>query len=347
MTEEKKEPVDLPNETPEASSSPMETGPEPEPTVTILPEEESVTKGGSVEPDFLDKIELQPAQPASSAQAGSSDYTFWERLNPVARRKKQMNNMHEGYQEILSLVRTMRDNLDHQIVAQKQLVTYMQALPEAVEGMRSLSQSAGEHTEMLKIMQGQLDSSLEHNRSMGGSVDRFNSTLVSMDQTTKQLVSQSRESEQELRRMLGRAQRRMAFLTFVLLLMLISAVGGFAYLTYRTEIHAFFENRASQSAPAPAAAPELVVVPEIHDTAVVDEDLRMAVQLSSNGIELVMASSTAEVEIVSGIELPADEEIDSEELTNTLESIELPESAAEEPKAESAERRDAILKARE
>lgn len=193
--------------------------------------------------------------PATTSQTGQSDYTLWEKINPIARRKKQMNQMQAGYNEILGLVQSIRTNMDYQVEAQKKMIEVMHHLPEAVDGLKDLSKTAAEHTDMMKIMQGSLDSNLEHNKSMATSVDKFNDTLVSMDSTTKTIVDHQRQTEQELRQMLVKSERRMAGMTFLLIIMLLGAIGILSYVAFQDKIDAFFAERSAQPADAPAVAP--------------------------------------------------------------------------------------------
>ncbi len=139
-----------------------------------------------------------------------------------------MANMESGFREVLGLVQSMRTN-------QEILFESFQKLPEAVDSVKKLADHSATQSELLKAMNEQIGS---------GSSLKFNETLSSMDKTTRQLLERAQRSEERLYGMLRHAQRRIAFMTLLVLLLFVGA----AFAIYRI---------AFSDAPLPWAQPSL------------------------------------------------------------------------------------------
>ncbi|MEX2608018.1 MAG: hypothetical protein WD708_11795, partial [Kiritimatiellia bacterium] len=150
---------------------------------------------------------LEPAQPQPIPPP---KYTLWEKISPPARRKRQMANMESGFREVLGLVQAMRTN-------QEVLFESFKKLPEAVDSVKKLADHSATQSDLLKAMNEQIGS---------GSSLKFNETLASMDKTTQQLLERAQRSEERLYGMLRQAQRRIAFMTLLVLLLFVGAAAA-------------------------------------------------------------------------------------------------------------------------
>lgn len=189
------------------------------PPKDVKPPEKPAHKSEEVE------ARLEPAQPRPIPPP---KYTLWEKISPPARRNRQMANMESGFREVLGLVQSMRTN-------QEILFESFQKLPEAVDSVKKLADHSATQSELLKAMNDQIGS---------GSSLKFNETLSSMDKTTRQLLERAQRSEERLYGMLRHAQRRIAFMTLLVLLLFVGA----AFAIYRI---------AFSDAPLPWAQPSL------------------------------------------------------------------------------------------
>ncbi len=195
--------------------------------------------------------------PESLALAAAPAYTLWERINPIARRRRQLSRMENGYHELLNLVLAIRQNLDNQSHTQDILINALKDLPEAVGSLKNVAIFSEQNGAMLQHMQSQLDTGLEHNRHMGHSVEQFNATLKSMDKTTQILAERSRETEQLLHKMLRRSQRRSAILFLGFILLLLFTLDATGHLPLRGRLGGIFPGLVTDPPPpAPEPQPE-------------------------------------------------------------------------------------------
>lgn len=188
-------------------------------------------------------------------------YTFWEKVMPPAKRGKQISTMEEGSREVLSLVRSLRENMDRQASTQKHLMETLTILPEAVDSVKQLADYTGQHAEMLKLMQ-------ESHSHMGETVNRFNDTLVSMDKTTQLILERAQRSETQLSKMLRRSQRRLALMLIMMVLMFFGAAFAVVYSLNPDRTEAWLTDRnllVSRSAPEPESPAPPVSAPEQPD----------------------------------------------------------------------------------
>ncbi|GEM_PF-1199711 len=186
-------------------------------------------------------------EPAPIPSIPPPEYTLWEKISPPARRKRQMANMEDGFREVLGLVRSMREN-------QEALLDSFQKLPEAVDSVKKLADHSARQSELLEAMNAQGEDS-----PLSG---KFNDTLASMDQTTQQLLERSQRSEERLYTMLRRAQRRIAFMTLMVLLLFLGAMAGALYYVFPEQTRSWLDGDGftapveEQETPPPTPAPE-------------------------------------------------------------------------------------------
>lgn len=227
----------VPEEPNPAPIPPAKTGPAPKSAPHTSPtpaaadrEEVEVT----LEDAALD-LNPSPVLPVAPPQ-----YTLWEKVSPSARRKKQITTMESGSREVLSLVRSLRENMDQQVLAQKSLLKHV---PEAAESVRKLAEYTGQNSELLRMMHEQLESSQENTRNMSETVSRFNDTMVSMDKTTQLLLERAQRSEERLYKILRRSQRRLALLMLLILLLIGGGFFGIHYALYPEKTESWLNER--------------------------------------------------------------------------------------------------------
>ena len=227
------------------ASNPVET---PKPKTTPAPN--AVAKPTERKSEEVEaKLDLTPVHPIPTPQ-----YTAWEKISPPARRKKQINNMESGFREVLGLVQSMRNN-------QEVLLDAFKKLPEAVESVKKLADHSAQQSDLLKAMNEQMGS---------GAAGEFNKTLSSMDQTTQLLLERAQRSEEKLYSMLRRAQRRIAFMTLLVLMLFVGAVAAVVYVAFPDKAQpiltklGFAEKVVIENTvtpiPAPIPAPEEAVL---------------------------------------------------------------------------------------
>jgi hypothetical protein len=201
----------------------------------------------------------------------------------------------------------MRENQDILIESYKKL-------PEAVESVKKLADHSAQQSELLKAMHQQMGDS--------GSTGQFTKTLASMDQTTQLLLERAQRSEERLYSMLRRAQRRIALMTLLVLLLFVGAVAGVLLIAFPEETRAWLSGEEQFSEPSAT-----VTGSEVTPTAVPTPDLSDTVP------EVTLP---AEVEETILEPLPAAEELLPEETQEAAESEGSLESALSEEDVPSA-----------
>jgi hypothetical protein len=191
------------------------------------------------EPDLL------PPEPAAGALSvpppvPAKKPGFLRRLF-MSRKQQQAVAMQNGYLEMVDLIRAIRSHLDRQESVQTRVLTMLEKVPDAMDRQH----------EVMSLFKQQLETGMENNRRLTDSMGNLNHTLASMDETQRassrtvtDLIHRSRESEQLLREVMRRAERRMTILLAVFVLLVVGIVVYFGRgLDRRT------------AAPAPEAAP--------------------------------------------------------------------------------------------
>lgn len=147
---------------------------------------------------------------------------FFQRLFTSRRKQQAIQN---GYTEIVDLVRSIRSHLDRQEVVQTRVLQMIEKVPDTLE----------QQHEIMTLFQQQLETGVEHDRRLTDSMDHLTTTLTAMDEshrgasrTIADLIGRSRETEQLLREVMRRAERRMA----ILLALVVIGVAGAAFALY-------------------------------------------------------------------------------------------------------------------
>ena len=164
----------------------------------------------------------------------------------TSRKKQQAVAMQNGYLEMVDLIRAIRSHLDRQDNLQTSVLTMLEKVPGAMDRQH----------EVMTMFKQQLENGMENNRRLTDSMGNLNNTLAAMDESQKassrtvtDLIHRSRESEQLLREVMRRAERRMTILLAFFFLLVIAL--GFYFLRWQPR---------PRPAPAPAetAAPAVV-----------------------------------------------------------------------------------------
>ena len=193
------------------------------PEEDIEPQDEMV----QIDESQIERVEensLEPVQPPKPK--------WWKKFKPGHKREVQMQSMQSGYQEVLGLVRSMRDNLDGQMESQKLLLEFMSELPGVADGLKNVGKATEQQKEMLNVIKGQMESNLDHNVAISSSMEKFNDTLFTMDDTTRKILEGARATEDSLKDMLERSERRLVMITTFLIIAILGVGGGFFYFIY-------------------------------------------------------------------------------------------------------------------
>ena len=146
----------------------------------------------------------------------------------TSRKKQQAVAIQNGYLEMVDLIRSIRTHLDRQEDVQTRVLGMLEKVPDTMERQH----------EVMNLFKEQLQGNLENDKKLTESMGRLNDTLSSMDDSQKasartvtDLIHRSRESEQLLREVMRRSERRV---TFLLVLFFLAVIGlGFYFLHWQ------------------------------------------------------------------------------------------------------------------
>ncbi len=176
---------------------------------------------------------------------------FFRRLF-TSRRKQQAVAMQDGYLEMVDLIRAIRAHLDRQEVVQTSVLTMLETVPGAMDRQH----------EVMTMFKQQLEGGMENNRRLTESMGNLNNTLASMDEsqrassrTITDLIHRSRESEQLLREVMRRSERRMT----LLILFFFVAIVALGFYFSRGQNRAV---KAKESAPVLVSEPTTPAIRE-------------------------------------------------------------------------------------
>lgn len=147
---------------------------------------------------------------------------FFRRLF-MTRKKRQSLAVQNGYLEMVDLIRAIRSHLDRQETVQTRVLTMLEKVPDTMERQH----------EVMSLFKQQLENNMENDRQLTDSMGRLSGTLDTMNDAQKassrtitDLIGRSRETEQLLREVMRRAERRMTFL-IIFFILLVIGVGGY------------------------------------------------------------------------------------------------------------------------
>ena len=175
----------------------------------------------------------------------------------TSRKKQQAVAMQNGYLEMVDLIRAIRSHLDRQENVQTSVLTMLEKVPGAMDRQH----------EVMTMFKQQLENGMENNRRLTDSMGNLNNTLAAMDESQKassrtitDLIHRSRESEQLLREVMRRSERRMTALVVFFFLAVVALgfyfVRGAGRAAPAPAAESARADAAEQPAPAPAAAAE-------------------------------------------------------------------------------------------
>jgi hypothetical protein len=200
----------------------------------------------------VNEVEIQEGTPKKGFKG------LLSRLKPGAKKQKQrqqLQNLETGYQEVVGLVRSVREHLDRQEMTQSQLISSMENLPAVFDSLKTVGESsehqrkaieqqgeaierqiahqtevAGQQAEVLGVIRTQLVGNVEQSRNIVNSMDRFNDTLFSMDSTTRRIAEGARSTEDTLKDLVEKSEKRLYTVLCLMSVVLLTVVGLVAYL---------------------------------------------------------------------------------------------------------------------
>jgi hypothetical protein len=157
------------------------------------------------------------------------------------RREQQLTTLQEGFSELVGLTRSIREHMDQQTATQRTLVEMMQHLPDAVEGLKNVGKATEQQTETLGLLKSQLESNIRHDQQMVDSMTSFNRTLALMNETSKgtaqtvgAMADRTKDSEEMLRNILERSERRLVWMVVMLMIGTLTVLGVGLYIGFST-----------------------------------------------------------------------------------------------------------------
>lgn len=162
--------------------------------------------------------------------------SWLSRLRPGSKRDRQIAWLQAGYSEMLELMRTIRQHLERQEDVQHKMVSVLERVPESMESLKGITRVAEQQGEMINLLRQQTEAAAAHDRELIASMNRFNQTLGLLDETSRNsgrtvanLVEKSRESEDLLRTVIERSERRIMVVIGIFIAVVVLGVGGLMY----------------------------------------------------------------------------------------------------------------------
>ena len=160
--------------------------------------------------------------------------TRWRAPKQQAR---QLATLQEGFNELVGLTRSIREHMDQQSQTQRTLTELLTHVPDAVAGLKQVGQATQQQTETLDLLKKQLEASARNEGHMVESMQKFNQTLQVMDnlskstsQTVTTMADRTRDSEEMLRAVLERSERRLVYMIVGLMVLTVTVLGVGLYV---------------------------------------------------------------------------------------------------------------------
>lgn len=199
------------------------------------------------------------SDPSEPARKGSW-LTRWRAPRQQAR---QLATLQEGFNELVGLTRSIREHMDQQSQTQKTLTELLSHVPDAVAGLKQVGQATQQQTETLGLLKKQLEAAARNEGHMVESMRQFNQTLTLMDdlskstsQTVHSMADRTRDSEEMLRAVLERSERRLIYMIVGLMVLTLTVLGVGLYI-------GLGQREAVTPPPPPAPAVEEDVTPNL------------------------------------------------------------------------------------
>ncbi len=149
-----------------------------------------------------------------------------------AKREQQLTALQQGFSELVDLTRSIREHMDQQARTQETLLEMMKHIPGAVEGLKSVGKATEQQTETLSLLKQQLEAAARNEGHLVESMRSFNKTLALMDemskrtsQTVSSIADQTKDSEDLLRNILERSERRLVYMIVTLMVVTLTVLG--------------------------------------------------------------------------------------------------------------------------
>lgn len=279
-------------------------------------------------PDILPPVPSD-RDPATPPPVPAKKPSFWRRLF-TSKRREQALAMQNGVGEMVELIRAIRAHLDRQEIVQSHALSLFEKLPQSLD----------QQHELMGLLKEQVDAKIASDKELTESMAKLSGTLASIDETQKassktvtDMINRSRESEQLLREVIRRSERRM---TIMILLVLAAA----AILAYT-----FGRSRAVPASEAPAAAAvveEQAVAEEPAAEPIAEEKAEAPAEKPA--IEEKTAEKAPETPAIAPkaeekpVEKPAKKAERTPRKPRAAKAVEQAEEKAEEPAAKPAEK---------
>jgi hypothetical protein len=158
------------------------------------------------------------------------------RWRPGSKRDRQIAWLQAGYQEMLDLMRGIRQHLDRQEDVQHKVARALELLPGSLESLKDVGRAAEQQVEVLGLLRQQIEAGVQHDAQLVESMNRFNETLGVLDETSRtsgrtvvDLVEKSKESENLLRDVIRRSQRSFMLMSFTFIAAVFLGIAAAVY----------------------------------------------------------------------------------------------------------------------
>ncbi len=247
---------------------------------------------GSKTPPMPDVDLVQPTNPRSGAEApflpASRNPFSWL---PGAKRDAAIAKLQEGYYQVVDLIGAMRSHMDSQERRGDQLLVLMENLPQALrsipealknqeqiymamhshlqqhvatarqfgEAVSSLASAADHHSQVLGVIQQQLDSNNHTNQQLTGGFQALNRTLHQINEHHQRsyalldhFTAHTEKADARIQSLLTSNRKHMTLLTVLTWLIALLTLSAAAYVGYSvSKLH----TPPPQTAPAQPGAP--------------------------------------------------------------------------------------------
>jgi len=186
------------------------------------------------EPEIVDVTPVVREDQTPEKKSGG--WFSWFQKKPKSD-ERQIKALQQGFSELVDLTRSIREHMDQQTQTQKAVVDLMKHLPGAVEGLQQMGKATEQQSETLALLRRQLESAGRNEEQIVESFRNFNRTLELMDemskstsQTVTSMSERTRDSEEMLRNILERSEKRLMYMIVGLMGATILVLGVGLYI---------------------------------------------------------------------------------------------------------------------
>lgn len=198
---------------------------EPNTEPETAPEETELEQGSEAAGEWQ-----APERGGAAVQLAKPKTRWYHWFMPRSSRENQARTLQKkAASDVGELLHAVSHHLDRQAQVQERLLSALERLPEAIEGMQKVGQSAEVQTQVLSDVKRQLETSAAGMSHFEDSLNTLDATNRTAAETVASLIERSRETEEKLRQLVNRSERRMTLLLGVLGLAFIAVVGGALY----------------------------------------------------------------------------------------------------------------------